>query len=203
MFKYNKSSGQIAKMLLAGVIVCLIAIIIAYFVIKSAEKPSKPAPTTDPNIPVAVYETTKNDIKFTFQSAKNLGGVLKGIDSKNSSYQKDRTTTEKFIKVTIGAQNKGKENTSSGDWEIGNIIDADGRTFIPLTSDISSWLPENDYCGDLLKPEFDPIPCTKIYEVSKISTVLKIEVISNQKSADGKYDSSKKDTLLLDLIVNP
>lgn len=202
-FEYNKSSGQIAKMLLAGLIVIIIAIAIAYFVIKSAEKPTRPTPSTEVTVPVATYEITKNDIKFTFQDAQNMGSILKGALSKSPSYQKDKVSTENFIKVTIGAQNKGKENTPDNSWDIGNIIDSDGRIFIPFSYDINPWLPEPNLCGDILKPEFAPTSCTKIYEVARISKDLKIEVISSKKGTDGKYDSSKKETTLLDLIVNP
>ena len=41
---------------------------------------------------------------------------------------------------------------------------------------VSPWLPSPNLCGALLKPAFDPTPCTKIYEVSKASTGLKIRV---------------------------
>lgn len=190
-------------MLLAGIIVILIAIIIAYFVIKSAENPAKQIPTATTTVPVAIYETTKNDIKFTFQDAKNMGSTLYGAKSENPNYTKDITITENFIKVTIGAQNKGKENTPDNSWEVGNIIDSENRVFIASTYSISNWLPKINFCGEILKPEFTPISCTKIFEVAKISKGLKIEVISNKKNADGKYDSGKKDILLLDLIVNP
>lgn len=193
--KFQKSPGQAVKMFLALMIVIFIAIIIAYVVIRSAEKaPKLTTPGVD-TTPKFVYELTQSDIKFTLQESKNLGSVLKASTSRNPGWQKDVTTTEKFISVTIGAQNKGKENTQQGVWDIGKIVDSDGRVYDSVDYSVSSWLPEPDLCGALLKPEFSPTPCTKIFEVAKASTGLKVQVISS-KGSNGKKESS-----LIDLII--
>lgn len=203
--EFNSQKGSVVKLMLALVIVCFVAILIAYFVIKSANKPTPP-PIVDPNIievPKAVYESTINDIKITFQEATNYGGMLLGSRSNNPNYQKDLISTEKFILVKIGGQNKGKLDTPQNIWGLGNIIDSEGRNFIPNNYSANPWLPKDNGCGDILKPEFTPTSCSKIYEVSKISQGLKVEVlISQKKEGDEKYDTSKKDTILLDLIVN-
>lgn len=199
----KNQSGQVAKLMLALIIVCFVAIAIAYIVIKSAEKPAKPIVNDDIEVvPQAVYEETINDIKLTFQGATNFGNTLKGENSKNPRYQKDLTTTEKFIMVTIGAQNKGKADTPNNVWELGNIIDSEGRNFVPAKYTANPWIPETSQCGDVLKPEFTPTPCTVIYEVAKSSEGLKIQVIVERKKEEGKYDSSNKDAILLDLIIN-
>jgi len=112
------------------------------------------------------------------------------------SYPPDLVTTEKFIKVTIGAQNKGKSNVLQSSWDIGNIIDSDGRNFIPIINQAYFWLPKIDLCGSILKPEFEPTPCVKIYEVSKASDSLKIEV-----NATLDLNSSKKQKSFVDLLV--
>ena len=104
---------------------------------------------------------------------------------------KDLITTERFIKVTIGAQNKGKENIKKNTWDIENIVDSEGRNYISLDYAANPWMSDPDLCGELLKPEFSPTPCSKIYEVSKISSGLKIRVV----------DTKKKTEALIDLIV--
>jgi len=202
---FKNQSGQVAKLMLSLVIVCLIAIAIAYIVLRATTQPTPP-PTLNENIeevPKAVYENTINDIKITFQEAYNYGSVLYGSASNNPNYQKNLETTEKFISVTIGAQNKGKKDTTNGVWNLGNIIDSEGRNFIPNNYSANPWISKDNGCGDVLKPEFTPTSCTKIYEVSKVSQGLKVEVlVSHKDEKEDKYDTSNKDVILLDLIVN-
>lgn len=200
MFKINdKETGQASRLLLVLAIIILVAIVITYLVMRAAEKPPKPA-TNEPTVSQPAYEQSLGDIKFIFMQARDMGNVLKGTESRNSSWQKDLTTTEKFIKVTIGAQNKGLVNIKEQVWNVGDIVDSDGRNFVPLQYNIDSWLPDPNLCGALLKPEFEPAPCVKIYEVSRISKGLKIQVISLKKVGN-EYPSDKKDTALIDLIV--
>lgn len=191
-------NGQIARLLLVLAIIVLVAVIVTYLVLKMAERPQAPSETETPEIPMPIYEQTLGNTRFLFMSAIDMGNVLKvseSNDKKYSSWRQDIVTTEKFIKVTIGAQNKGKVNISERTWDIENIVDSEGRNFVPMNlSNIQAWLPEENFCEGLLKPEFEPIPCTKIYEVSKISTGLKIRVLSGDSS-------SKKDEALIDLIV--
>jgi hypothetical protein len=204
MKKFNYSKGSASQMLLALAIVIFVAILIAYFVIRSAERPLKPIQNENgtTEAPKFIYEATVNDIKVTFQEAINSGSVLRGINSTNPNYQKDEISTERFIIVTVGAQNKGKEDTPIGVWNLGNIIDSEGRNFIPASYTTNAWLPADNGCGNILKPEFEPTSCTKIYEVAKVSTGLKIEVLTSKKEANGTYSSgSNKDAQLLDLII--
>ncbi|TSC94766.1 MAG: hypothetical protein CEN87_300 [Parcubacteria group bacterium Licking1014_1] len=188
--KYNKQLGQASRLLLILAIIVLVAVIISYLIVKMAEKPPRPS-TEEQTVPQPFYEQTIGDMRFVFQEARDLGRVLSGSQSRYPQWQKDLITTERFIKVTIGAQNKGKENIRNGTWNIENIVDSEGRNYVPLDYSASAWLPEQDLCGDLLKPEFSLISCVKIYEVSKISTGLKIRVM----------DTSKKAEALIDLIV--
>jgi len=200
MFKINdKETGQASRLLLVLAIIILVAIVITYLVMRAAEKPPKPV-TNEPTVSQPAYEQSLGDIKFIFMQARDMGNVLKGTESRNSSWQKDLTTTEKFIKVTIGAQNKGLVNIKEQVWNVGDIVDSDGRNFVPLQYNIDSWLPDPNLCGALLKPEFEPAPCVKIYEVSRISKGLKIQVISLKKVGN-EYPSDKKDTALIDLII--
>ncbi len=194
----NKSSGKISSILLILAAILIVVIVVVFVVIRTAaiknannaKSANSPNPTETPK---PVYETTIGDVKFIFESAEDLGGVLK---SKNSNYQQDLTTTEKFVKVIIGAQNKGKINFPSQSWDVGNIVDSDGRNFISINDQAYYFLPAQNLCGALLKPEFEPVPCIKLYEVSKSSTKLKVGVnVTNQSS-------SKRQESFIDLTVN-
>ena len=193
--------GQVSRLLLVLAIIVFVAVVIVFIVMRATTAPPKP-PIEETTGPKIVYETTLGNIKFTFQEARDMGKVLLGSRSRYPDWQKDTTTIEKFIIVTIGAQNKGKENIPERVWDIGNIIDSEGRNYVPSDHTANSWLPDPNLCGALLKPEFVATPCVKIYEVSRISTGLKIIVSASKKEGD-TYSSSEKDkeTALIDLIV--
>lgn len=201
MFKnINKSSGQIARALLAIAIIVLIAIIIAYIVVKRAEKPPTP-PTPSPNEVKPVYEATLGDIRFLFLEATDKGDTLYGKDSRSPDWQKDLKTVERFIELIVGAQNVGKENTTQKIWDIGDIIDSEGRRFTPAGQEVSNWLPDYDHnlCGSILRPSFEPAPCKKIYEVAKISTGLKVQVFLRNKEYSDKIAAEA----LIDIKLMP
>jgi hypothetical protein len=211
MFKFNKSSGQVSRLLLVLAVIILVAVIIVYLVMKMAEKPAAPkGPAPAAEVPLPVYEKQLGNIRFVFQSALDRQQVLPASQVINtqagSSIKKDLMIDNlgaKFIQVTVGGQNKGTENTVTNAWDIENIVDSENRNFVPLDRYIvGPWLPAKDLCGALLKPEFDPTPCTKIYEVSKASTGLKIRVQTGKNNNSAINSSSGKiDTFLLDLIV--
>lgn len=200
--KYNKEAGQVARLFLILAIVILVAVIIVFIVMRAATAPPKPV-VEQPTGPEILYEAQLGDVKFTFIEARDMGKVLLGSKSNRPDWQKDLTTTEKFIIVTIGAQNKGKENVPERVWDLGNIIDSEGRIYEPLGQTANPWRPDPNLCGELLKPEFAPLYCVKVYEVSRVSTGLKIVVSASKKQSDGDYSSSDKDkeTALIDLIV--
>lgn len=207
--KFNKSSGsprfgeagQVSKLLLVLAVIVLVAVVITYLIIKMATPPPKPPTPPGPVVELPIYEQTIGDTKFIYIEARDMGNILKGSESRNPQWQKDLKTTDRFIKLTMGAQNKGKENIPDRVWDIENIVDSEEREYVPSSnSDTKSWLPEKDLCEELLKPEFEPTPCTRIYEVSKISTGLKVRV-SIKKLVNGSYQSDKKEYALIDLIV--
>jgi len=204
-FKFNKSSGQASRLLLILAIVVFVAAVIVYLVMKMAEQPTKPIETPEETVATPIYEQTLGNIKFIFESAINHGDTLYASQVKNSiytSYQTDLTTTENFIEVKIGAQNMGKSNIEERSWSIENIVDSEGREYVPLEDySISPWLPTTDLCGSLLKPAFDPTPCIKIYEVSKKSTGLKIRVVSGKENTANNFSSDKFDSAFIDLFV--
>ncbi len=196
----KKSKGAASSILLILGVVLAIVIIVVFVVIKiNASKTATKAKETESaqnnEPPPAVYQAQLGDINFTFELAQNVGSVLK---SKDPRFQPDLTTTEKFIKVVIGAQNKGKVNIKKGSWDIGNIVDSEGRNFVPVNQDnqIFAFANNANVCGALLKPEFEPTLCEKYYEVSKGSTDLKVEIdLIDENSA------KKKSSSFLDLIV--
>lgn len=183
----NKSSGQIARILLALAVILLVAIVIAYFVVKRAEKKPIPLPPTGTEQPLPVYDTTIGDVKFVFLETTDLGSTLWGSNSREPEWQKDIKTTERFIELIVGGQNVGKENTEEGIWDIGEIVDKEGRNFTPLEeNEVRNWLPEEKLCGAVLKPSFEPTPCIKIYEVAKISKGLKVKVVIFERRGSDK-----------------
>lgn len=189
--KFNKSSGAISRVLIMITVLVIIGIIVAYAVarfasVKNQGKNNQPPGPPEP--PKPVYETIIGDVKFSFQSAEDLGNLLE-----KTTYEKDLTTTEKFIRVVVGAQNKGKNNIAQFSWDVGNIVDSDGRNFITINDKAYSHLPKPDTCGALLKPEFSPVPCVKYYEVSRESKGLKVIIKTTQP---------KKQESMLDLYFS-
>jgi uncharacterized protein (UPF0333 family) len=201
----NLQKGQASRTLLILAIVVLVAVILTYLIMKLAEKPPISPISTENEIPKPVYEVTLGEMKFNFQAAINRGNILKVSSIRNKQYSyftEDITTGEKFIEVTIGAQNMGIDNIEQGAWDIENIIDSEGRNYTPYDQNkINQWLPENNGCGALLRPAFSPTPCTKIYEVSRKSSGLKIRVRAAKDSLPNNLSSGKFDAAILDLIV--
>jgi uncharacterized protein (UPF0333 family) len=205
MFKFNKSAGQASRLLLVLAVVILVAVIIVYLVMRMATPAPKPAAPNTGSVALPVYEKQLGNIRFVFESSQDLGGTLSvsQANTQNNSYLKDLNTTGRFIMVTVGAQNKGNYNIAERAWDIQNIVDSAGRNFIPDDQNtVGPWLPANNSCGALLKPAFDPAPCTKIYEISNQSDLatLKIQVITG-KNNDPNTLSNNPQSALLDLII--
>lgn len=193
--KMNTSKGSISTTFLIMGIILLVVIVIVFVIISITSKKNTTKDVGTPEPAGPVYETQLGDVKFIFASAVNIGNVL---PSKDTRYEPDLITTERFIKVTVGAQNKGLLNVGEETWNIGNIVDSEGRNFVPVDQDRrnSYMVDSSSACGALLKPEFTPTPCVKYYEVSKKSTGLKVEVYTSAERS-----SKKKESGFLDLIV--
>ncbi len=193
----KNSSGKLSMILLVAAAGLAVLIVGVYFVLKAnvlkttpVSKPQTTTTTTQPVVPKPVYTTTIGQIQFNFESAQDLGNTVKS----NVSYEPDLTTTEKFIEVTVGAQNTGKVDTAQDAWSLGNIVDSDGRNFIP-DQDAYAFLPNPNLCGSILEPDFQPTPCVEFYNVSKSSTGLKVQVVYTDPS------TSKTKQATLDLLV--
>lgn len=181
---------KLSAVLIILAIVLILVIIAAYLITtRIRTQPQPPAGETPPTTvepPKPVYDTTIDNVRFLLLSSSDLGPRIKS----NIQFQNDATTTERFIKVIVGAQNKGKIATDQFTWDIGNIVDSEGRNFASINNKVYWLIPNPDPCGSALKPEFTPTPCTKYYEVSKQSKGLKVYV---------KVSSPKKQEALLDL----
>jgi hypothetical protein len=212
-FSFNKKMqkflqrGQTSRLLLVLAIIVLVAVVIVYL-ITNMYKIAPTPPNPNPDIPQPMYEKTLGNVKFIFEGAIDMGDTLdysNAMRKDDFSYNPENSihSTERFIKVTVGAQNKGKETIESGAWILGNLVDSEGRQFEPADDySIDSWLPQDNACGAALKPEFDPVPCTKIYEVSKASTGLQLTVGVDKGNGTIILSADDKESDLMDLIIN-
>jgi len=181
MKKTKKSLGQISQnlLLLAGLII--ITVVIFVLIINWLKKSPLPEPPPEPSPelpPPPVYEVSIGNIRFKLKEAKDIGNILKASEAKYF-VRDDISTTERFIQVTITAENIGTDNIKGTLWEIRELYDSEERKFYS-TRDRDPWIPDTSQCESLLKPGFTPTPCTKIYEVAKISKDLKVEVYSKE-----------------------
>ena len=206
MFKFNKSSGQVSRLLLVLAIIVFVAIIIVYLVVRMAEQPAKPkGPTPPPPVQLPVYEKQLGDIRFVFESAQDRGQVLKAADAVGTN-KKDLDISNpgaKFVEVTVGAQEKGTAESVQSAWSLGNIVDSQGNVYQPLQKyAVGPWTPAINQCGQILQPEFDPSPCTQIYEVSAQSTGFKVMVETGKNNSPVVSNIAGDQTFLLDIIVS-
>jgi len=165
------------------VVVAAIIVIIVVSVTGRSPKPSSNGGITPTPTPLPVYETVLGNIKFKMEETRDRGSTLLGSKSRYPEWKEDLTTKEKFIEVKISAQNTGKVNIMEQTWDIGKITDNEGREY-EASYEASDWVPADSMCGALLKPAFTPTMCTKIYEVSAVSTGLKIKVIYREGNQD-------------------
>jgi len=179
------SRGQAILFLLLGIIV-IVAIVAAVLLNQPSfanlfkNSPEKTQEEQIPGkMPEPVYEVTVGNVVFRLLTTgtRDRGNILRKSESNDPERTRaDLKTTDKFIEVRISAQNIGTDNIAKGDWKVDELVDSEGRKFYPIDA-AKNWIkPESD-CGELLKPNFTPTPCIKIYEVSKNSVGLKARVI--------------------------
>jgi len=169
------SGKKISKknLILVGAIGASVVILVVVFM--TMMKPPPPPPEEEETGPI--YQVEINDVRFKLKEVKDRGNILKLSEGRDiRPGRKDATTTERYIQVTIGAENIGTEETKHGGWNIGEIVDSEGRRF-SYDRYLDNWILETSECGKFLKPGFSPTYCTKIYEVAKVSTGLKVEVL--------------------------
>lgn len=185
MFKTNnlKSSGKSALFLILGAVIIIIValVVVAYLRTSSRDSEnSEPVEIVKGEMPELVHEVVIGDIKFTLVEAKDIGNILRcqerTVLPTRCRPQDDLVTTDKFIKVTITAQNIGKDDIRRGNWSVEELVDSDGRKFYSARA--GRWIPEESECAALLKPSFTPTSCTEIYDVAKHSIGLKLRVFA-------------------------
>ena len=127
MLRSKKSRGAVSTILLIVGAVLVVLIIVVFVIVqinagRSNTAKNNTVPQGTPEPPKPVYETTVGDTKFIIQSATDLGSTLQSPDKR---FQEDLATTEKFIKVVIGAQNARRRTNGlrvrvqQGDCDIG------------------------------------------------------------------------------------
>lgn len=164
------------------VVIGVIFIAAVFIIIINVQKPESPPIPPEEEKPIEpVYEIIIGDIKFKLEKVEDKGKIL--VATEDIYPKKDIITTEKFIEVTISAQNIGTDNIAEKYWDMEEIIDSEGRKFYsPLET--RPWTLQLVNCGAVLKPAFKPTLCTKIYEVAEIATGLKIKISSKQVQGD-------------------
>ncbi|MCK4454223.1 hypothetical protein KAU51_02655 [Candidatus Parcubacteria bacterium] len=178
-----KSKGQISRefLILGGIIIGII--VLSVVMLKILWKPN---PVIEEEKIEPIYEVVVGDVRFKIGKVEHRGNILEASEVVDYQHQrKDITTTEKFIEVTITAENIGKDNIPGKSWDIQEIVDSEGRKFYSFDG-AEYWISDDSRCGALLKPGFTPTLCTKIYEVAKISTGLKLKIYSKDYK-EGDY----------------
>ncbi len=182
MSNINKEKGA-GVLLVFGVIfvVIIVGILIVNVMVSPPEDDNGEKEEED--VFEAQYEVMAGNMKFIFKEAIDMGSVLRTGNPRSE----DLVTTERFIKVTIGAVNEGTNSIAGRDWEVEKIIDEEGRIFEPLREfNVREWLPEDNGCHTIVHPGFSPKRCTQIYEVANISERLKAKVVSSERGDDGE-----------------
>ncbi len=194
LFGKEKQKG-ISVLVIIGIVfvaIIIVAVVFRFFIITPESTPKEEEEEPKPQ-----YEVTTGNVKFIFKEAINRGDILSSSEGEFKYHrEKELTTTENFIQVTVGATNVGKENIDDREWHIKEIVDEEGRIFESMNPrETEPWLPKDNDCDAVLKPGFTPSLCTKMYEVAKVSKRLKIRVASGERGNKGEG--------FLDLFVVP
>jgi len=165
----NKSKKWLC--ILLGVFIVIIIIAIA-----SSGEEKKPPVSSSKKAPV-IYSINQNvrvgDVRWKLLDVKDRGNILRASESRYPTITKDKTTTGKFIEITMEVENLGTEMKTVSNLK---LVDDKGREFIPA-SDVSEWIPEDKelFLIENLNPNV-PRQFTLIYEVPADATGLKVKV---------------------------
>lgn len=149
----------------------LIIFIIGISIISGgAKKEGNIKTVQQPTVYLINQDVRVGDVRWKVLEAKDLGSHLRGSQSRYPSFQKDVTTTGKFIKVRFEIENLGQE-LKSVTWL--RLIDSQNREYVPR-HDVSAWIPENEdlLLIENLNPNI-PKTLTVIFEVAKDASGLK------------------------------
>jgi len=119
-------------------------------------------------------ETFKvGDVQWKLIDARDRGDTLKASESRYASVASDKTTTGKFVEITVEVENFGTDMKSVTNL---TLIDDKNREFTS-SSDTSEWIPEGKelFLLSNLNPNV-PQQFIDIYEVPADATGLKVMV---------------------------
>lgn len=158
--------------ILGGIIVLII--IIAIVGGGGGEK-KETAPSTEktPTVYSINQDVRVGDVRWRLVDVKDKGNILRASESKYPTFAEDKTTTGKFIEVTIEVENLSTEMKSVSNLK---LVDDKNREFIHA-SDISEWIPEDKelFLLSNLNPNM-PQQFTDMYEIPADATGLKVKV---------------------------
>lgn len=165
--------------ILGGIIVLMIIIaIVGGGEKKETVRPIEKAPT--------IYSINQDvevgKARWKLLTVKDKGNILKGVESKYPTFQEDKTTTGKFIEITLEVENTGTITESF--WVPPNLVDEKGREFKPA-SEVYPWLPEEQIGFKELHPGVTQ-QFVWIYEVPTDAIGLKVKVKDIATPAKGE-----------------
>jgi hypothetical protein len=119
-------------------------------------------------------DVRSSDVVWRVTEVEDRGITLKASQSRYAVIADDKTTTGKFVQVTVIVENTGDDLasiTSPG------MIDSQGREFTDASASLSEWLPEDQSFLGLtnLQPNL-PKTFAFIYEVPSDATGLQLKV---------------------------
>lgn len=149
-------------------LIILVAIVaICAIVLKESEV------TTLPTTYSINEEVEVGKAKWILLEVKDRDGILRGSESEFPLLTEDKTTTGKFIEITLEVTNIGTITETW--WSDPTLVDDKDREFKPA-DDVYEWIPDEKEA--LLKGLHPGVTCQFIwiYEVSKDTSGLKVKV---------------------------
>jgi hypothetical protein len=118
-------------------------------------------------------DVPSGDVTWKVMNVKDRGQNLLAKDSRYPTIAKTKTTTGRFVEITVLIENKGKDLASI---TTPNLLDSQNREFTS-SSDVSEWVPEGKdlFLLSNLQPNL-PKEFVMIYEVPPGATGLKAKV---------------------------
>jgi hypothetical protein len=116
---------------------------------------------------------TVGDIKWNVIIVKNRGQLLRASESKYSFIAKDKSTSGKFVQVTIVIENMGKKSRLLRPL---TIVDSKGREFSSAT-ELAEWIPEKEdiFTIQSLNPNIS-FKFAQLFEIPADASGLKLKI---------------------------
>ncbi len=169
----KKRYGCLAPVLLVAFILIII-VILGSGDSKTKQGNQVSKPTTNNPITYQIGQDVKvGEIKWNLIKARDRGQVLRASESRYPSIAKDKTSSGKFIEITMEVENLSNEMKTVSNLQ---LIDNKNREFINAT-DAMEWTPENKelFLLSNLNPNM-PQQFVDIYEVPNDAIGFKVLV---------------------------